>query len=140
MHNSFWSVRAVHLLALETQRLAGQAGHVVNFRVVVFRYMVARFRFLSTFACGCRQCRGSGSSLLKHKRQVLENAHQLFHSRVQLASPARSCPGPSCSSGSAVGEACQEIAVPVVLSKISSTDERKKRDRTSTHVNILLED
>ena len=138
MHNSFWSVRAVHLLALETQRLAGQAGHVVNFRVVVFRYMVARFRFLSTFACGCRQCRGSGSSLLKHKRQVLENAHQLFHSRVQLASPARSCPGPSCSSGSAVGEACQEIAVPGVFPKIFSIDKQKRR--TSTHVNIFLED
>jgi len=38
----------------------------------------------------CRQCRGSRSaSLLKHKRQVLENAfHQFFHcSRVELALP-----------------------------------------------------
>lgn len=56
------------------------------------------------------------------------------------ALPARSCPGRFCSTGSAVREACQEIAVSVVFSRISSIDEQKKTDRTSTHVNILLED
>lgn len=135
MHDPFWSVRAVHLLALETQRLAGQAGHVVNFRVVVFRYMVARFCFLDV----CVRMPSMPRLGIVASETQTPSARERPPT-LPLACPARSCPGPFCFTGSAVGEACQEIAVSVVLSRILSIDERKKSDRTSTHVNILLED
>lgn len=49
-------------------------------------------------------------------------------------------PGLFCSTGSAVAEACQEIAVPGSLFKTSLIDKEKQIDRTSIHVNILLMD
>ena len=117
--------------------LSGRGVYVVNFRVrFVFKYGAARSRFLSMFARRCRQCRGSGStSLLKHKRQVLENAfQQFFHcSRVELAAALDF----SCSIGSTrihfVASPLQRLAGRLFSSgchakAFRSTGKRERRD------------
>ncbi|KAH0292035.1 hypothetical protein KCU62_g2479, partial [Aureobasidium sp. EXF-3399] len=72
-------------------------------------------------------------------RQVLEIAfHQFFHcSRVELA--AALSPHALLLTASAVEEAYWEIAVPWVLTKISSIDEEKAETRLLPMLNILLE-